>query len=817
MYVGVRDDGLRLDDAVASPPARSSVLVGWLSLLRRRWRLGALAATAVAFPVAAYAALAVPEYTAEGVLQVSSQGDPLNPLLELAGAGAGNDVETEVEIIRRRDFVLRALKRLRLDLTDPAQPRVASTHLDIAWGNRSPVTQSLRRAREALATLQVRPSAVGRIPLVLTGLPGERVRVELGPPEAPRVYEVGLGDLVEDEQVALAFESCPIGEDELVRLEILGDGELVDTVAANLAVSSIGSARQPTNLVEIRFTDPDRETARAVVQTLMEQYLDQSLRWQSAAASSSAEFIAQRLEEARAELSQQEETLRDFAQQERAVQLDVQAEVTIRESAELQAQRREIDLQERVIGTVLSGLRRRKAGSAHLTANFFEDPVLAVAVGTLTEAETKYEVLRATLTDDHPHVIATDKQLSRHRREVQRLLESARGTLAKRRELLDARIDESMDSLSTYPDKEMQLARHMRDVEVNQRLYSFLLEKLQEAEILEASTTIDKRIVDPAAYPHRASSPQRTGLVLSGLLGGLAFGCLTVYGAHLLQRRLPTVEAIQEAIPFAVYGTVPAIGRVRTDRRRAAPRDPVARIQPAVVWDDAHGAAAESFRALAVNVSLSPKAPDRGRIVQITSSQPGEGKSTVTSNLAIALALGGARVVLVDLDLRKPVQHRTFGIRRTPGYCDLFARGGGAERFLGALQRSRSHGLDILTAGARLPDTLGALMGTPLDSMLRHFASHYDYVIVDSPPVFVAGTPVIARHADLVLVVARPAVTERVATRHAIESLARSNARRGLVINGVGRDHAESYYYGGGYAYARAYAEASDEDRQATS
>jgi capsular exopolysaccharide synthesis family protein len=246
-------------------------------------------------------------------------------------------------------------------------------------------------------------------------------------------------------------------------------------------------------------------------------------------------------------------------------------------------------------------------------------------------------------------------------------------------------------------------------------------------------------------------------------------------------------------------------------------RQPDRRLAPAAIWDETHGPAAEAFRALAVNVSLAPAVPGRGRIVQITSSQPGEGKSTVAANLAIALSSTGAKVLLVDLDLRKPVQHRTWKIRRAPGYSDLVAQAGGPKQARALLQHDDAHDLDILTAGPKLPDILGALMGSTLESMLAYYTDErrYDYVVVDSPPVFVAGTPVIGRHADLIMVVARPGVTERATARHALESLSRLDAHKGLVLNGVERKHAESYYYGGGYEYARTYAAAADSDDEA--
>jgi capsular exopolysaccharide synthesis family protein len=807
------------DDTPSARPAHL-LLLRALAALRRRWLLALSTTLLVLVPVTSYAILAVPTYTAEGVLQVSSQGNTVNPLLELAGAGAASPVETEVEIVRRRDFVLSVLKELRLHLRDPHQPSLATTDLAIAVAGSSPVRQSLRDARAALHTLDVHPTTFGVVPLSITATDDTTLGITVGDPqEDPRYYETPLGTPVEDPALTIQFDTLPIAVGDTLELEALSDGQLVEQLVPKLGVSSIGTARQSTNLVTVRFTDPDRETAQSVVQAIMQRYLDQSLQWQALSASNAADFIAQRLEEAQKQLTSQEETLRQFAEKEHAVQLDTQAELTITSSAELEADLRKIELQEKVIGTVLSGLSRKAPGTASITSNFFEDPVLAAAVGALNEAETQHAVLRATLTPDHPQVISTAKQIDLHQKEIARLLRSSRKNLTQQRKELQSKIDEAMSSLAAYPDKELQLARHTRDVEVGQKLYAFLLEKFQEAEILEASTTIDKRIVDAANLPHRKTTPKRAQLVLTGALGGLALAFAAVYLAHLLQRRLQTIEAVKESIPYAVYGTVPAVDRKAANGKKRGQKrgkkgadDPGKRLTPAALWAESHGSPAEAFRAMAVNVSLAPGVEGRGRIIQVTSAQPGEGKSTTVSNLAVALSSSGARVLLVDLDLRKPVQHRAWSLRRAPGYSDLVAQGGGPSRAVSLLQHEKQFDIDVLTAGARLPDTLGALMGATLESMLAFWATRYDYVLVDAPPVFVADTAIIGRHADLVLLVARPGVLERGPARQAVESLARLDVHKGLVLNGVERKHADSYYEYGGYAYAQAYGIAADQD-----
>ncbi len=766
--------------------------------VRRRWGVASFAFFAALTPIAVYAMLAVPTYAARGTVQVSSGGSSLNPLLEIAGADGPSEIETEVEIVRRREMVLEVLKHLRLDVVDPKAARSITTDLSITKGETSPVTAELRRVRSSISAIAIDPFRVHPLPVAFHGVDLESVEVTIGGPEHGRTHLVQVGEPLVDEAVTFTLSDVPVDPGASVEVELVPDGPLLEDAMARLRVAAVGTARKATNLVEVSYTHTDREIAQAVVQGLMQRYLDESLSWQRLSASSASEFIAQQLESASARLQQEENALRKFAESERAVQLDTQAQITIQNSANLEAERLKVELQERAIGSVLAGMKKKgAASSANLTANFFDDPILAASVGTLTENETKLAVLRATLTPDHPQVQQLEAEVSLQRTEISRLMRSAQKNLSSRRAQLQHEIDDAMGALAAYPDKELQLARHMRDVEVNQRLYAFLLEKHQESEILEASTTTDKRIVESAALPHQQDSPRRAKLFTTGLLGGVFCSLFAVYLVGALQRRIDTVKDLKTIAPYAVYGTVPGVENAKKAER----------LTPTEIWSNPHDGPSEAFRALAASVSLAPAVPGRGRIVQVTSSQPGEGKSTIIANLAVALSKAGHRVLLIDLDLRRPVQHRGFKVVRGPGYADLISKGGGPKQVAELLQNVSDCDMQILTAGSKLPDTLGAVMTPSLPGLLAHCAERYDYVLVDSPPAFVADTSVISRHADLLLMVGRPGVAERATTRQAVDLLARIDVAKGLVLNGVTRRHDESSYGSSYYSYRSRYGE----------
>src|SRR5690606_382227 len=159
------------------------------------------------------------------------------------------------------------------------------------------------------------------------------------------------------------------------------------------------------------------------------------------------------------------------------------------------------------------------------------------------------------------------------------------------------------------------------------------LEKLEEAEIIKASTTTDKRIVDNASTPHDKTSPQRAKVALLGVIGGLALGFAAAFMTHLLQQRLDTVDAIRDIATVPTYGTVP----------EASPTSE--RFAVSDVWSSTLADLGEAFPALGVSVPLTPGTPGQGRLLAVTSSQPGEGKSTVSAIRAVALSRNDKRVL----------------------------------------------------------------------------------------------------------------------------------------------------------------------------
>lgn len=749
----------------------------WASELRRSWRMALLAFALAVVPIVSYALFSIPTYTSSGVVQVTSMLS-VNPLIDLTGGTAS--VETEIELMRRREFLLLVFKDLRLNIADPEQPRDLTLDLDVSLRGASTASSAVAWARAAATIAEVLPHHPSDVPLQISALDAQTMRVVLGEGRPDDVHDLLVGARLKTETIELQFSRLPVAVGATIALVLRSDGALLVEMQDALTVSMVGGRNNPTNLVRVAFSASDRAMAQAVVARLMERYVEQSLSWQASSAKRSVDFISTQLTEATEKLAAEEDALRVFSERERTVQLDTQAQATVEKIASLEAEGMRANLQERMMDHVLGDLDRRvDRGSALLTANFFEDPVLAASIASLTENETKYEVLKATLTREHPQVLELAAQVKQQQKQVTRLMRSARSNLATRTGALEAQLKATIESLEQFPDKQLQLARLLRAVTVSERLYGFLLEKYNEAEILEASTATDKRVVDAASFPHNATAPRRGRMIATGLATGLIFAFGAIYIARTLRRTLGSVEAITDMVDYPVYGLLPALVPLPADET----------VVLGATWLRGPNATAEAARTLAVSVRLALPPTGGGRVVQVTSSGHGEGKSSVLANLAVALARMDMRVLLVDLDLRSPAQHRIFGVPRTPGYVELVTEPSDPERARRSMHRDARYRVRLLTAGAWSTETSALLMGNALPTMLAYWATEYDYILIDGPPAFVPDTWAVAPLTDLLLLIARPGALERGELRRSLELLAPLSANKGLVLNAVMTQH----------------------------
>lgn len=397
-----------------------------------------------------------------------------------------------------------------------------------------------------------------------------------------------------------------------------------------------------------------------------------------------------------------------------------------------------------------------------------------------------------------------------------------------REKVLQQIIKDYENDLSTLPEKELTLARLIRDKEVNSKIYTMLMEKREQARIREAEKYGNIRVLDPPNMPEKPIWPRKFLNLAIGLFFGLILGLSLIVLLEYVDNRLKTTEQIKNIAGLNVVGTIPKLKtgmnvdfksrKIWIDRTNRK-----AMIRKLILYHKPKSVEVEVFRTLRTNLQFSGLATSMKTIL-ITSCCPGEGKSLITANLGIAIAQMGLKTLLVDADLRKPHQHSLFDKQRKPGLANIILpkqtstnpeqknidveiannevnpikqQEGYHYEFVDSdlisdeikkekiIQHTQTTGLDLLSSGSILSNPADILALPIMRKIINSFKKQYDVVLLDSPPInAVVDASLLSSIVDGVLLVVKSGVNTKLSILKAKELLEKSHTKiLGLVTN----------------------------------
>lgn len=396
----------------------------------------------------------------------------------------------------------------------------------------------------------------------------------------------------------------------------------------------------------------------------------------------------------------------------------------------------------------------------------------------LFEAQQQKRALEARFTASHPTLQTLNKQIAAWQGEVNQLNGRIKG----------------------MPTVQQDAVRFQRDIQVNTELYQAMLNNALQLQLVKEGKTGNVRLLDEAVVPPEPVKPRKSLVVALALALGLFAGVAIAIGRNAFFRGLRSSQEIEAQTGLNVYSIVPLSPNQRTIAQQVANRAPgvhlLAHSHPA-------DPAAESLRSLRTALQFAMLEAPNNRIL-ITGATPGLGKSFVSSNFAAVLASGGKRVLLIDADMRKGYINQFFGRKREGGLSDLIVGSISASQ---AVNKNVLPNLDVITTGTFPPNPAELLMSEAFGRALDEVSQGYDMVIIDTAPVLVAAdTAAAARHAGIVLLVARFEQTHAGELTESTKRLAQSGTTvNGVLFNGVDTSRRYTGAYGykyGGYRYA---------------
>jgi succinoglycan biosynthesis transport protein ExoP len=561
-------------------------------------------------------------------------------------------------------------------------------------------------------------------------------------------------------------------------------------------------------LVNLRFRAYDPGIAARAANALADLYIEQRQELRRETSSEATGWLSERVREQKAKLEEAERAL--LAYQERlgisnADARDGGTDVSALSSAALAARMERVAKE-----TTLSQMRA--AGTTQL-ASF---PQIAASAG-VQSARTRVSALQAeqarlgeTLGDRHPDMVAVrneirqaEDKLHAEVRAALRAFESEVQSARAREAALSGNVQNARSDAMSVTRNSVELSTLQREVESNRQLYQVLIDRTKETGLESELKATNVRIVERAETPRAPFSPDHARNYQLALLIGLALGIGLTLLFENFDNTVRTPEDVKAmGLPFlGMIPAVPATAGSAPGTRPTALKHP-------------EGPVAEAYRVVRTNLLFS-SVQEGGRAIIFTSANPGEGKTTSAANVALSLAANGARVLVVDADLRRPTLHQHFAIPKIPGLSDVIV---GKRQISEAIVMSRGKGLHVLPCGYIPPNPAELLGSRVMREIVAALKTRYDWVLIDTPPVLaMADTPVLCPHVDGVIVVVASEASSRPAVQRAIDQLASVGGTViGAVLNKVDLKR-NSYYYSQNYGeYYRSYY-AEEEPRRAVS
>ena len=427
------------------------------------------------------------------------------------------------------------------------------------------------------------------------------------------------------------------------------------------------------------------------------------------------------------------------------------------------------------------------------------------ATSTLVLLRAELDDLSHDLRPKHPKIIALNAKIDYQQKYRDSLVEDARKQIQERQKLVRSMIDTAQKEFDAAYQKAMEVNRlrvkfdqleeqKARDVRHSEDLQSLLAKAMSNTHISADPIHVMESV--SVAEPVPTSWIKTLGLALAG---GLAVG---VGVLALIDRMDDRMGSIND---FQVYFSEQVLGQI--------PRDPVGVAEDTDLLkpDDERHQLVESFRNLRSTLLYMPMEGERPKTLLITSAVPNEGKSTVSSNLALVMAAAGMKTLLIDADLRRGAIHQKFGVSRDPGMTDVL---GHNVNWKIAIRQTHVENLHVLPRGRNVPQPSEYLLNKNTDRLLQELYPLYDFIIIDSSPVLAADdTASLAPKIDATLFVTRMGFTSAKMTRKSLEILYGRQANiPGLILNQVDTSSPEFVYY----QYSEYYHAATDEDEGGT-
>tara|TARA_Y100000768_G_scaffold97014_2_gene70654 strand:- start:240 stop:2612 length:2373 start_codon:yes stop_codon:yes gene_type:complete len=609
--------------------------------------------------------------------------------------------------------------------------------------------------------------------------------------------------------------------------------------------------RGGTNMISVSYTSENADEARRIVNTIVRRFELKDKEWTNKYAINSISFLDSLVTLQEKKIENSDNKKMQFMLKHSLFSMEANTDVIISQINQYELKLYDIDtelsIQQRQIDLLKSKFSKQEL---NLTSDLMDNINIQLASlrSEVGRIESQIALNSGIYGDKHGSVIALNQKHELIKKEINKkasmLIEKGITTsdplsmrddqisqiLALENRMIDLKLNKDQNEkmldifknkLNSIPETNLMMERMNREDEILNEHYLQLVNTLETTKMNNAIEKGDVQIVDLAKKPSVPFTPNHQKDILIFCFFGLGIAFVVVFIIEFIDNTIKTIDEI-EKYNKNVIGVIPAIGKMSSqglinrylESKSFAVLGGEKGIKRKIITrDNPKSPISESYRGLRTNILLSNTKEIKS--ILISSAGPGEGKTTTVANLAITFANLGRKTLLVDTDLRRPVIHSVFNVKREPGVTNYLS--GLTDDYYPLVKKSEIENLSILTSGL-IPPNPSEILGTKrMSKLIKQLESDWDMILFDSPPlVAVTDATMISKEIDSIILVIKAGQTDKKAFHHTMTNLKNIDAPLdGIVMNAVtSKSNYGSYYY---YYYHQYYHYYSSHDNQAES
>ncbi|SFV91130.1 Tyrosine-protein kinase Wzc [hydrothermal vent metagenome] len=539
-------------------------------------------------------------------------------------------------------------------------------------------------------------------------------------------------------------------------------------------ISASPYVKDGTSIIVVYFNDTVPLRAKEILDAISQSYIADNLEIKSRSAKKRLAFIDMQLKAINKTLQGSSQKLQQYKATNVFVSLNEKAKNVSNRLSVLEAKAYALNTQISILESLLNYVQTHKSlRGINIDSSVQISRQISGIIDAIQKSIVQYDTLLVTHTKHHPQVVKVKKQLESLKRSLVDTVRANLKTLKEEKRSLEHQIETYKKELKDLPVQEQKLEALNRNFMVNEKIYSMLLEERATTAIVEASNISYVRILEAPYIPSDPIKPKRKLIILVGFIVGFILGMAQAFVREFFDTTFKSLEELEDYTDVPVYGIVPH----RSNKRSLIHYKEAMY----VIWS---------------NLELSPNATSV-KVITVTSSVSGEGKTLTTAEFGKVIAKNGKKVIIVNLDMRKPTLHEAFDLPNTIGMSTLLS---GKDSLASVIQKTSIDTLDVITSGPKPPNPTGLIMSENLSKAIEVLKTRYDYVLIDSPPIgLVADAKKIMYLSDLTLIIIRVNFSQKNFIKVVNRFYEEEKINLDIILNDM--PSKKSYGYGYGYEY----------------